>query len=980
MSSYAKLHQSCIISSSLGSLSERLQLPKIVPMAVDHAIAEIIFPTVERSVTIGRMTTIELINKDFAFEADESRMRNGAHLMAGSLSGSLALVTGREPLRHSLGNQLRGMLAHSLDGPTLDTTIVTIVNDNLDLGCSIIEKAATEKAIHEIDEHLLQGYQVRQAARSNGQTYVDATAAARFPASLPQPLRPKAGHLSPAQMRVYEDFSRCPHPAGPILPGTPVKAADGQAADGEDAQTRHAHLNMRFSAWLARTEAIITREAQAPAPSNRSDSSELAASVGEMTQMAGDSEEGILLLARKVFTRMFEVSGIRLHTTAMAAALQSLALRLPEGRMAREMASLWSSLGRTPSDDRKWRYDAIEALLRHRLLTLPDVDAQVAEALASPQRLQVVEECAAKLVRMAAIAEQVVGPSDLPATLEVLTQAAAGSNTGMLGQLVSLATAKRAPKTEQQEVQYPAGLQDRVTELLTEWVGLQEDHPADKAQSAFVSKLDQEGFLKGGELTDQFLRLMLEAAVTYYYMNDPAPGSGRLPGAPQLVYLAADSFARLICTLITAHRGGPALLARALRAWAVYLQREADEKGPDFNGRPFFRVAVACIQELTPSSRTDAEGLSYLATIAGALLDVQPLRAPAFTFPWLELVSHRNLMPKLLLAEGTRAWQPFQRLMMALLRFLEPYLRSAHLTDAVRLLYKGTLRVLLVLLHDLPEFLCEYHFELVSVVPTTCIQMRNLILSAFPRTMRLPDPFTPNLKVDLLPEIGMPPLFRVPTDALMPASLRQETQSYVASRQPEGLPASLARRMALNPTDAMLCDSRYNVPMLNAYIFYVGLTAIPQTKGPFTPKMQSPQMDIFMRLTADMDPEGRHLVINAIANQLRYPNIHTHFFSCVLLHLFLEAPSEVVQEQITRVLLERLIVNRPHPWGLLVTFIELIKNPRYRFWSRAFTHVAPEIERLFDSVAHSCMSSGRPDGGGSASPSALSRASEASRA
>ena len=60
---------------------------------------------------------------------------------------------------------------------------------------------------------------------------------------------------------------------------------------------------------------------------------------------------------------------------------------------------------------------------------------------------------------------------------------------------------------------------------------------------------------------------------------------------------------------------------------------------------------------------------------------------------------------------------------------------------------QGTLRVLLVLLHDLPEFLCEYHFELVSVVPTTCIQMRNLILSAFPRTMRLPDPFTHNLKV-----------------------------------------------------------------------------------------------------------------------------------------------------------------------------------------------------------------------------------------
>merc|ERR1712100_222285 len=75
--------------------------------------------------------------------------------------------------------------------------------------------------------------------------------------------------------------------------------------------------------------------------------------------------------------------------------------------------------------------------------------------------------------------------------------------------------------------------------------------------------------------------------------------------------------------------------------------------------------------------------------------------------------------------------------------------------------------------------------------------------------------------------------------------------------------------------------------------------------------------------------------LNAVANQLRYPNCHTHYFSCVLL--------------------ERLIVNRPHPWGLLITFIELIKNPRYNFWNHSFCRRAPEIERLFESVARSCM-------------------------
>ena len=65
----------------------------------------------------------------------------------------------------------------------------------------------------------------------------------------------------------------------------------------------------------------------------------------------------------------------------------------------------------------------------------------------------------------------------------------------------------------------------------------------------------------------------------------------------------------------------------------------------------------------------------------------------------------------------------------------------------VNFLYKGTLRVLLVLLHDFPEFLCDYHFTFCDVIPSSCIQMRNIILSSFPRNMRLPDPSTPNLKV-----------------------------------------------------------------------------------------------------------------------------------------------------------------------------------------------------------------------------------------
>ena len=50
----------------------------------------------------------------------------------------------------------------------------------------------------------------------------------------------------------------------------------------------------------------------------------------------------------------------------------------------------------------------------------------------------------------------------------------------------------------------------------------------------------------------------------------------------------------------------------------------------------------------------------------------------------------------------------------------------------------------------------------------------------------------------------------------------------------------------------------------------------------------------------NLETEGRYLFLNCIANQLRYPNSHTHYFSCTLLYLFAEANTEAIQEQVSR--------------------------------------------------------------------------------
>lgn len=153
------------------------------------------------------------------------------------------------------------------------------------------------------------------------------------------------------------------------------------------------------------------------------------------------------------------------------------------------------------------------------------------------------------------------------------------------------------------------------------------------------------------------------------------------------------------------------------------LCRDVDERAGAFNGRPYFRMLVGFLAELSPADPSDEAGVAYLQAVAGFLHATRPLRAPGFTFPWLQLVADRRFMPRLLMAPAQRGWPPYLQLLLAQLRFMEPFLRHAELTEAVRLLYRGTLRLLLVLLHDFPEFLCQFHFRLCDAIPLSCIQV-----------------------------------------------------------------------------------------------------------------------------------------------------------------------------------------------------------------------------------------------------------------
>ena len=118
---------------------------------------------------------------------------------------------------------------------------------------------------------------------------------------------------------------------------------------------------------------------------------------------------------------------------------------------------------------------------------------------------------------------------------------------------------------------------------------------------------------------------------------------------------------------------------------------------------------------------------------------------------------------------------------------------------------------------------------------------------------------------------------------------------------------------------------------------------------------------------------GQHYMLSVIADQLRYPSAHTLFFIHLVLFMFhhFVRQDPVIAEYISRVVLERIIVHKPHPWGLMVTFVELMDNEVYNFWGQAFVRSEDEIYMLFATAQKSIAAQAGHAPGGQSAPGSM---------
>ncbi|KAK4517846.1 aminopeptidase [Mucor velutinosus] len=979
---------------------------RLVLQAFTESIREIIGPVVERAVAIAVVSTRDLVSKDFVMEADENKMRKAAHMMAQNLAASLAMVTSKEPLRLSIVNNLRTIfLAHGMNESMAEQAIILTVADNLDLMCAVIEKAAMEKATLEIDEVLAMALLNRKKhheVRPN-QPYIDMDTyqMSGFANTLPALLRPKPSGLQPSQLSVYEDFMRIPRAAPSAASTTPMMdramarvdpgfhygsnsplatstAFDNSLVGNQQQQLPQASAHVileRFAHCITELEKLTsqTNINTVNALPQHSDIRTLIRQVPMLAFSSFDKAEAARTFAQKIVQLLYK-SEKQLTIEAYVVILEHLCELSPT------VGSLVTSWLTHADDERKYNVPVTVALIKAGLIDLPEQDQELSILIESGRTSAI--EFTARLIRACLFGEHPLATRhEFMASLEALSNLRGNklpeSVLALMEDMRTILSSHHQQQQQQhlmrdnqtQDNSKDAALREQFQFFFAEWVRLYQ-HPAttEKTMLAFATQLSQQSILKIDGMLALFYRVCIEVSVEHAIKSKMMPGQ-----SPALGYHPIDALSKLVMCFVRMPPTSPendqadalAYFTNALSVVVLCISQHHEVRGQHFDQRPFLRLFTCLLSDLhSAEQHIQPLYIPLLTAFSNTLYTLQPTHYTGFTFAWLQLVSHRFFMPQLLLAENQKGWPTFQRLLVCLFQFLVPYLRNVELHDTTRMLYRGTLRVLLVLLHDFPEFLCDYHYSFCDVIPATCIQMRNLILSAFPRNMRLPDPFTPNLKIDLLPEIHQSPRILSDFAAIIDnCGLKKDLDQYFnTSRAPSS-------RFLNDLPGRLLNESKdYNVPLMNAVVFYLGISTISKK----TTFHQGPAMEIYQYLLSELGSEGkgnttfgmqwinisfklqgRYLFLSAIANQLRYPNSHTHYFSCVLLYLFVESKKDIAKEQITRVLLERLIVNRPHPWGLLITFIELIKNPHYSFWSHSFTRCATDIERLFESVSRS---------------------------
>jgi hypothetical protein len=205
-----------------------------------------------------------------------------------------------------------------------------------------------------------------------------------------------------------------------------------------------------------------------------------------------------------------------------------------------------------------------------------------------------------------------------------------------------------------------------------------------------------------------------------------------------------ENYAKLIIISykLIASNNSSIFLEHTLQAILAIFNRSFGKETKSNQQRAFFKLFLNLICDATRKEYDFHKDkvTSFYFILAREFHKINPSTYPGFAFSWLELVSNKNFMPNLL--EKYEYWDVYFELICDLFKFARENLTEDGLNDNLpcQIYYKGILRIVIVLIHDYPDFLSAFSLQLCLSIPEKFIQVRNIVLSAYPKELKFRSP------------------------------------------------------------------------------------------------------------------------------------------------------------------------------------------------------------------------------------------------
>ncbi|KAH7642406.1 ccr4-not transcription complex subunit 1-like protein [Dermatophagoides farinae] len=983
----SNLSQSIVIQPNLQIIMLNPQHKNFIRNLIEKCVQEWITFVSERVIKVCMVTTETLVKKDFVHESNAELMRNAAHKMMRSLVAGYSLINTQEPLLNriqmSLLTYFQAKPMMNVTKELIDSTIQRLINDNLELCVCFVQKTCIERAIEELDKRMKPDFEARQKITADGNK--------------------KSSSISLKQLQIYEEMGR--NIAGfstnqssfyTPMDNTPAKTANYPSVNVLSASSHnyplvhneHNAMNVQgnqvhVDAFVVIYDKLIkhlseliqefeyvhyTTEAMHQVleilkvckqnPRDQATAVSLIKNViNGLRELLLNAETGVTDLA--VISRARDFYLILLKALADQRAYN---LRFTTLNVTRSVLEHWIAMNTTFPDD------LFDILNRQELINLNFLDNEF---------YQILENGSTSFPMILNFLKYYLGnisANHFPTTLDLLQRIVAmkmnqqsPTNTQLIIELKHILSLARIniPNQSNNEMMDGSALET----IVKDWIRYYNSKDINNSFPVVVKNMNAQGILKNDESIANFFKFFLEFCVercyqiiSYAVQHPTFP----LNNIHLKCYELIDSYSVLVILFIkqSGNQGNLdqkfQFLIRILTILTNTAYRDQEIHHKDFFSLTYYRIMLSIFieffysplnfgfQELIVSNDNLFEVFKFhlVRNYCNFLHQMCPSKMPSFTFAWLDFISHRIFMGKCLDNShqiNHKTWPIYCALLTDLLLFLKPILQNmdSFIVNTNMELYKGTLKLFLILFHDFPEFLCEYCYNLCDIIPIRAVQLRNIILSANP--INIPD--VSNLKVDNLYEI-IPPV-RISSTILCDQLqyFQKELESYLLHRTPSNFLTDLAQALSANLLNAEKQSSF--TTLINALTLYIGISAIQTNKSVTINSIHnSVHLEIFQHLLMNFDSQGRYILINSMVDHLRYPNNETLLFICLLLTLFKEN-NEHIREQIVRVLLERYITQRPHPWGIEYLINELFRNPNYKLLEHNFIKCVPEIEKYF---------------------------------